>query len=500
MNSNQEEIIRLKELLKAKEQQYDQLASRLSKFESAAEGANDGLWDWDLVTNEQFISPPWKVMLGFGHDEEIEMKGLWERLLHPYDKENAINAMYNYLEGRSEEYDTSFRLRHRNGTYRWIRSRGRAIRDKNGKPIRISGTHTDITEKKLADEALQNSEKKYRALFENSLVGMFRTDFETGEILDSNSKVWEILGVDRAKGFTTYDFYKDPKDRELVINSIKEKGKAENIELQITKGDGTPIWVSFSIQHYPEEGVLETIAIDITEMKNNLLELEKVNFELDSFVYHASHDLRSPLRSVMGLLNIYNGESNPSVKAECIEMIEGSVKRLDNLVVELLSISRNNRIDDEHAPLNFMVEINNSISSYYNASNTKNLDLRVRVIQPLEFVTDVTRVRIVLNNLISNAIKYRDITKPMSLIEIDVEVTREEAKIIVADNGQGIEENKLDSIFDMFYRATENSEGSGLGLYIVKNVVEKLNAIITVESEELEGSTFTVIIPNTALN
>lgn len=498
MVRNNEEVSRLKELLKSKEEECAKLINQLSKYELAAKGANDGLWDWDLTNNELFVSAPWKTMLGFDAEEKLEIEGLWEHLLHPEDKEAALNYIDSFLKGEIQDYYNTFRLKHIDGTYRWIKSQAKALRDKQGRAIRISGTHTDISETKMAQEELQKSEKKFRALFENSLVGMFRTDFNTGEILESNKKVWEILGIDPQVGFSTYDFYRTPEDRQIVIDAIKENGKAENIEIQIKKGDGTPLWLLFSVQYYAEENVLETIVIDNTERKNNLLELQKVNFELDSFVYHASHDLRSPLRSVMGLLNIYHEETNPSSKADCIEMIEGSIKRLDNLVVELLSISRNDRIDDVHAPLNFIVEINNSISSYFNASNTKNLDIRVRVIQPVSFVSDITRVRIILNNLISNAIKYRDATKPMSIIEIDVEVNSTEAKIVVEDNGEGIIEGKLGSIFDMFFRATEKSEGSGLGLYIVKNVVDKLNAEIKVESQELEGSTFTVIIPNTA--
>lgn len=495
---NEADLTQLKRTLEGKEEECARLKAKLSKYELAANGADDGLWDWDLITNELFISTPWKTMLGFAADEAIDLEGLWESLLHPDEKEQALAYVQSFFDGSSGEYDTSFRLRHKDGSYRWIRSRAKAVRDKNGKVIRISGTHTDITERKLAQDALLKSELKFRAIFENSLVGMFRTDVKTGEIIESNDKFWEIMRSNRREGLTTLDYYKKPEDREIVLNALKEKDTAENMEMEIQRGDGKFIWVSFNLRYYRDEGIIETIITDITDRKNNLLELQKVNFELDSFVYHASHDLRSPLRSVMGLLNIYKEETNPSVRAECIDMIEGSVKRLDNLVVELLSISRNDRVDDLHVPLNFLIEIDNSISSYYNASNTENLDIRVRVIQPVPFVSDLTRVRIVLNNLISNAIKYRDTSKLMSLVEVDVEVNNKEAILKVSDNGEGIEQSKLGHIFDMFYRATENSEGSGLGLYIVKNVVGKLNAKINVESEELEGSTFSVVIPNTS--
>ena len=227
------------------------------------------------------------------------------------------------------------------------------------------------------------------------------------------------------------------------------------------------------------------------------MELQKVNFELDSFIYHASHDLRSPLRSIIGLIEVYRLEENEKVKKECIEKIEGSVKRLDHLVMELLSISRNDRINDPHVEVNFMVEINNSVSSYYNASNNQGLEILTKVKQPVKFGSDLTRVRIILNNLISNAIKYRSPEKERNYILVDVEANEKFARLKVEDNGEGIESSKVPHIFDMFYRATERSEGSGLGLYIVKRVAQKLNAKIEVYSEELEGTTFVITIPNT---
>ncbi|MEJ2004558.1 MAG: HAMP domain-containing sensor histidine kinase, partial [Cyclobacteriaceae bacterium] len=217
---------------------------------------------------------------------------------------------------------------------------------------------------------------------------------------------------------------------------------------------------------------------------------------LDSFVYHASHDLRSPLRSILGLIDLYRMEDDEKLQEECIEKIEHSVKRLDDLVIELLSISRNDRVDDPQLPINLLLEVNNSIASYYNATDTRNLEITTQILQPVSFVSDPTRVRIILNNLISNAIKYRSFSKEKSQIEVFAEVTDEKAVIRIRDNGEGIQESKLPHIFDMFYRATERSEGSGLGLYIVKKVSDKLNADIDVDSVELEGTTFTVTIPN----
>lgn len=486
-----------KEIAELKKQ-ISALKDQLLVYETAADGANDGLWDWDFINNRRFVSKPWKTMLGLDGDMEVAtMHDLWESLLHPDDHERCTKYFDEFVNGNTENYRQEFRLRHANGSYRWILSKAKAIRDKNGEMIRLSGSHTDITERKIATDAVKRSEEKYRTLFENSLVGMFRTDFKTGQLLESNDKFWEILGTTKKDSLRTVDFYKSPKDREFVLNTVKDTGEAKNVELELKRYDGELIWVSFSIKHYPDEGVLETVLIDITETKNNLLELQKVNFELDSFVYHASHDLRSPLRSVLGLIDLYRLEDDPKVRDQCIERIEGSIKRLDDLVQELLSISRNDRVSDSHTELNLIVELNNSISSYYNATDTKGLAIRTKVKHDKKFMTDATRLRIILNNIISNAIKYRSFHKEESYININAEVTEKELVMSIEDNGEGIEESKLPHIFDMFYRATEKSTGSGLGLYIVKKVADKLGATIDVESVELEGTNFKIIVPNT---
>ncbi|MEM7110532.1 MAG: HAMP domain-containing sensor histidine kinase, partial [Bacteroidota bacterium] len=284
-------------------------------------------------------------------------------------------------------------------------------------------------------------------------------------------------------------------DSSRLENAFKNSGSIEHTEFELRIGTRS-VWVSFSAKVNDDNVTADCLLQDITKTKESLIELQKVNFELDSFVYHASHDLRSPLRSILGLIDIYRLESNKKTQKECIEKIESSVKRLDDLVMELLSLSRNDRINDLHVKMNLMSEINNSVSSYYNASDTNGLEIRTKVRQPVAFISDLTRVRIILNNLISNAIKYRNSNSEGSFIDIEAIVDEKELKLTVEDNGEGIEEGKLPHIFDMFYRATERSEGSGLGLYIVKKVADKLQATITVKSYEWEGSTFTVTVPN----
>ncbi|MCA6078106.1 sensor histidine kinase [Fulvivirga sedimenti] len=478
------------------EREKSALNDRLVHYEAAASGAREGLWDWDLIDNVVFVSSAWKEMLGIRAKETVP-NNLWESLLHHDDRERAIANFKDFIQGNVDHYNQEFRLRHRNGEYRWILSKATAIRDADDKLIRVSGSHRDITEQKKAASALERSERKYRNLFQNSLVAMGTMRPDLTEILEGNEKFWTFLEVP-ANDRETFHFRDvlGKRQRKDLIELLKTDGAVENVELQLKLANGEERWVLINAVVYQEEETVDFVLKDITQTKENLIELQKVNFELDSFVYHASHDLRSPLRSILGLIDLYRMEDSEKLREECIEKIQLSVRRLDDLVVELLSISRNDRVNDPHEPISLMLEINNSITSYYNASDTSNLEITTQIFQPIPFISDPTRVRIILNNLISNAIKYRSFYKEKSTIDIFAEVTREKTVIRISDNGEGIESSKLPHIFDMFYRATEKSEGSGLGLYIVKKVADKLEATIDVESIELDGTTFTVTIPN----
>ncbi len=484
--------LEFRERLALLEQKNYALKRRLSHYENATKGAGEGLWDWDIVRNEFFVSATWKEMLGIPAEEELATN-VWETLLHQDDRECAIQYLKDFIQGKVDQYNQHYRLRHRSGEYRWILSKATAVRDSNGYAERVSGSHTDITELKRAER----SERKYRNLFQNSLVAMGSVTSDLTEVLDANEKFWSYLNVG--------PFYRDnfslrnilsKKERKDLLEEIRTNGAVENFELHIRMGEDDDRWALINAVSYPDEDVIDFVLKDITQTKENMIELQKVNFELDSFVYHASHDLRSPLRSILGLIDLYRMEEDAKLRETCIEKVEQSVKRLDNLVVELLSISRNDRVNDPHSPINLLMEVNNSIASYYNAMDTRNLEISTQILQPGAFVSDPTRVRIILNNLISNAIKYRSFIRDKSRVDVFAEVTDEKAVIRISDNGEGIEESKLPNIFDMFYRATERSEGSGLGLYIVKKVADKLDAVIDVDSVELEGTTFTVTIPN----
>jgi len=224
------------------------------------------------------------------------------------------------------------------------------------------------------------------------------------------------------------------------------------------------------------------------------VKLRKVNSELDSFVYSASHDLRSPLASLLGLIDLAHVDSKNT--GLYLEKMKTSVKKLDAFIGDIIDFSSNERkevmistfsmpelIDDVLDELNFLNHDDSvTINKSFNGESS--------------FASDRRRVAIILRNLISNALKYRDNEKQNPTISINIHCDKIYTSIEIDDNGIGIAKHAMRDIFKMFFRATENSSGSGLGLYIVKETVEKLQGTITVESVVKKGTTFTITLPN----
>lgn len=229
--------------------------------------------------------------------------------------------------------------------------------------------------------------------------------------------------------------------------------------------------------------------------------LVKINKELDSFVYSVSHNLRAPLMSVLGLIRLAGFEiERAGHKSQEVDgyfdMIEHSINKLDDTLKEILDYSRNARsnVQIEKTDLLSLIEDGFERLKFHEGSDSIRKVITINAQSNL--YSDPYRLTVVLNNLISNAIKYRDVTKVDSYIRIEADITDQRALIRFADNGIGIPEPLQGRIFDMFFRATDKSEGAGLGLYIVKETLEKLEGNIQMTSVLGEGTTFVMEFPN----
>ena len=219
-------------------------------------------------------------------------------------------------------------------------------------------------------------------------------------------------------------------------------------------------------------------------------ELQKVNEALDRFVYSVSHDLRSPLSSILGLINLAHLTKDPNELVQIIKMIQGRVLAQDNFIREIIDYSRNARTETVVEPLNLRKQVEEVIDTLKFDGLADKIEFRIKIDEDCTIISDKIRLTVILSNLIGNAIKYHNLTKESPFIEVRFQ--EDVGSLHVEDNGSGVMPQHQQKIFNMFYRGSDRVTGSGLGLFITREAVAKLGGTISLKSVYGEGSTFTV--------
>jgi len=285
------------------------LREREERLNLVLTGTNDGIWDWDLETDEVYFSPRWKSMLGYEEWEIRPHVESWRNLLHPDDVDKALAALNDHLENRTPFYRLEHRLRRKDGTFRWILARGVSVRDEDGRPVRLVGSHTDITDRKLAEEALRESEAHLRSVLESAKgfavyrLSVSPDDPFLGQIILVSPSAKELLGVEDPTHFPSWFEPVHPDDRPRV-EEANRRSAVEGVPFDETmryfhqkRGE----WRWFRTISNP---VLDRrgrplyfngITIDITEQKRAEEELQRINLTLEQRVAERTQQLTSLL-------------------------------------------------------------------------------------------------------------------------------------------------------------------------------------------------------------
>jgi PAS domain S-box-containing protein len=435
-------------------------------------------------------------------------------MIHPLDKARITDIINNSIDNKLP-YEYECRLITKAGKIKTIYVKASLQLDAFGSVIKILGIIQDISARKQAEYALQQSEDQFRSLFENARDPIMLLN-EKQQFIDCNQATVKILGGTEKSQilFHTPAAFSPEYQSDGMLSSEKSKHMDQQafadgstqFEWLHKRLDGSIFPVDVSLTKIPrgDENILLVHWRDITQQQeaNNKLEAQnaellKTNAELDKFVYSVSHDLRAPLSSMLGVVEI--------VKEDCVEkelnlhlnMLEGSIKKLDGFIEDILNYSRNSRLEVEYHPVNIaelVHDIRNNLQ-YMQSNTSQQVCVNIDVNSNAILNTDRSRLYIILNNLISNAIRYQNPEVENPLVNISIDLSDTETNIIVQDNGIGISQEHQKKIFDMFYRVSKNSVGSGLGLYIVKEIVSKLNGKIDVNSTPGIGTAFKVAIP-----
>jgi signal transduction histidine kinase len=279
---------------------------------------------------------------------------------------------------------------------------------------------------------------------------------------------------------------------EFAVNSIKQGADNYVLKSNLTR---LPSAINNALKQREDEKAKQRANQELILQNEELI---KINKELDSFVYSVSHNLKAPLSSVLGLLNLakMEDEKQGNIFGQYFSMMERSIHKLDDTLHEIIEYSRNARkeILVEQIDLDTMIADNIERLAFMPGGETIRKEVVVQSDYP--FYSDSYRLSVIFNNLISNAIKYSDPRKPEQFIKINASVNREKAHLRFEDNGIGIQPEYIEKVFDMFFRATTQKDGAGLGLYIVKEAVEKLHGEVTIQSEAGKGTVFIIDLKN----
>lgn len=347
----------------------------------------------------------------------------------------------------------------------------------------------------------------FESIINSVQEAIFRSSREDG-IIYVNQAFARIFGyetVEEILALNPSDLYMDPSRRDDFVRIVQEKGSFFNEEVEFKRKDGSGFWgLISSVPFYDKEGKRyhDGAIRDVTQLKEverglkeNYEELEKVNRELDRFVYSTSHDLRAPLVSIAGLINITREEKDEKLRLKYLGLMDKSIQKLDDFIQDIIGYSRNSRLELKFESIDFQELIEDAVQALRPDPDAQKFDVHIEVQAKNEFFSDSSRLTMIFNNLLSNAFRYSDPKKESSQIEISVKHDGEEAHIHIKDNGIGIAKKYQEKVFQMFYRASQESQGSGIGLYIVNEAVEKLKGEIQLSSQEGEGTEFKLRIP-----
>lgn len=478
-----------------------------------------------LATREgvyTYASPAVLPMLGY-RPEELVNTSLFN-LIHPDDLEVFTANRTKILQQPGAFFSFTQRRRHKNGHWVWCEGTVTNMLHEPGIEAMVSNFR-DISERKAAEQQREFDRNNLDALINNTPDLMWSVD-HSFNLITSNEPFRQAVNrsgrsIDRGDHVLSYAYSSDHAKRFQAAYQRAFSGEPFMITEHIEGPNESWMEISFSPIHKNEEIIgAARHGRDITERKLSELrlirsirerelaeaelmkkneELQKTNSELDRFVYSASHDLRSPLTSILGLVNLLEHESTEPQTADYCAMIRDSINRLDKFIWNILNHSRNQRVELDCTSIPLRKTVENSIEQLRHMKDAADVQFKVDIDDTLVLYSDQQRFQIILDNLISNSIKFQRQDAGEKFIRISATRAGNSVTLQVQDNGIGIPPEYHDKVFKMFFRLANTQAGSGIGLYVVKETIEKLKGSIEIHSASGEGCTFVVTLKDEPL-
>lgn len=495
----------------SRKQMEEQLAASEERWELAISGANDGVWDWNLQSGELFLSDRWKTMLGYQPEEISNQFSEWETRIHPDDVEMVMQEVNRHLDGYSLLYQAEHRVRCKDGRYRWILARGKAVRDADGKPTRFLGSHSDIDERVAAETRLRLRTAQLNAIFTLSPDG-FVAFGDKGSIeyvstaftVITGLAAHELIGlsegalIDRLGGLCIADSrgnqlaleaLRSPADDVQQVHGRNLLDLAGHASRTIEVGRRRSFGQSVSMIFYVRDVTSET---EVDRMKSE-------------FLSTAAHELRTPMVSILGFSELLLNSNDYDLETvkELIETIHRQSKLMAAIINELLDLARieaRRGQDFEIESLDLNELVREAVQSFRFPE-----DNRVTVVHlpSLPAVTQGDRRKITqaLLNVVSNAFKYSPQGGEISIhLQPKARSGRAGFSIEVRDHGLGMTPESVARVCERFFRADSSGAilGTGLGMSIVKEIIELHGGALDVSSVLGEGTLVSLWLPESA--
>jgi len=497
--------------LRASEEQFEfAIRNSEKRFELAIRGSNDGLWDWDLETDVVCQSPRFRQMLGFEANELDDSLGIGFGRIHPDDLERVLAQIVAYLGKKIPQFESTFRIKHKNGCYFWVMSRAVAVWNAKDRALRMVGTYTDLTTLSLTEESLQRSEEKYRHIVESSQEGIWIVD-NRAITTYVNAGMARMLGYSHEEilGQSIFNFMDEVTRQEAKLFfecREQNKGMSEVHDFRFQRKDGSELWVIVSTTaSMDKDGRFSNslgMVTDITERKHSERELkhakqtaEIANRAKSIFLANMSHELRTPLNGILGYAQILNnqGETLTEDQRQSVVIIQQSGEYLLSLIDDILDLARVEAGKIELSPtIVVLKEFLQEIAHLFELrAEQKGILFSYQPLSelPVAIQIDGKRLRQVLINLLGNAFKFVQ----QGHITLKVTYAQEELHFHIEDSGCGIAPDDLEKIFTPFQQIGSEvyrKQGTGLGLSITKGLVEVMGGTLHVTSVLGQGSTF----------
>jgi len=468
------------------------------RFRLVALATNDVLWDWDLNTDQHWWSDSAKEK--FGYDPELEPSiEAWRSRLHPDDREKVLGSVERALESGQTFWFDEYRFRTADGSDAVIFDRGHIVRDSAGKPVRMIGAMIDVTQRKRAEQLLRQSEERYRRLIAVSPYAILvnRAD----GVIFANDQAIRLFGAvkaDEILGKSPLElFHPDYHDivHELIHELLEGRALVPMIEEKIVTLDGTPVDVEVSAARFTdEEGPAILLMLhDVSERKRLQERLHKAEriAELGTVASGMAHEIGTPMNVILGRAEYLMERVKEEPIKKGLQTIISQVERIARVMNQLLTFAR--RKSPERRPLDLRQTVEGTLEIFQERLVKNRVKVETSFTSSCPpILADADQMSQVVINLVMNAVHAMP---DGGLLRIELAPADQMVQLTVTDTGHGIPQDAIQRIFEPFFTTKEFGKGTGLGLTVVKEIIEEHQGSITVQSAPGTGTTFTILLP-----